>query len=218
MTSPAFRIVPAGESRSFPKDDPFRAAAAEAADIVVILGRDAGAAFAEVAAGNPRLILVELGTKCLGEITGESKGEEGGNVVGFSRFRLGSGPASPLVELVVQPRTPEDAVETARTLFEEAGFKTAVCADRPGRIVDRLVRPYFNSALERLDDGLATADDLDRAVKLGLGFRRGPVEWLEETGLADHCEVSDALSDALRDPFMRPARRARIAANRKARP
>jgi len=112
---------------------------------------------------------------------------------------------------VVQPRTLQNARRDAIALFESAGFQVATCLDRPGRILDRLVRPYFNSALERLDDGLASAEDIDRAVKLGLGFKRGPIEWLDETGLAHHGAVSDALSELLGDPYYKPGRRARVA-------
>jgi 3-hydroxybutyryl-CoA dehydrogenase len=130
-----------------------------------------------------------------------SKAEEGGNVFGLAWYRLGSGPPSQLIELVAQPRTSESVKATAIALFGGADFKISMCADRPGRIVDRLVRPYFNAALERLDDGLAAADDL----------KRGPIELLEETGSADHCKVSLALSEALSDPYHRPARCARVA-------
>lgn len=212
MTATAFRIVSSGDSRSFPAGDAFLSRAAGEADVVVIIGPDPVAGFKK--AGARKVILVELGQQCLGELTGESKGKEGGVVLGFSRYRLGGGSPSQLIELVVQPRTAEPAKATAIALFEAAGFKVAVCVDRPGRIVDRLIRPYFNAALERLDDGLATADDLDKALKLGLGFKRGPIEWLEETGLADHCEVSQQLGEQLNDPWFKPARRGLVAARR----
>jgi 3-hydroxybutyryl-CoA dehydrogenase len=209
----AFRIIASGDSRSFPVGDPFLAQANDTAETVVVIGTGAASAFATLPAKT--LVLIELQSECLGEIIGESKAEER-NMLGFSRFRLGDGPPSRLIELVVQPHTSAQARADAIALFESAGFTVSVCADRPGRIVDRLVRPYFNAALERLDDGLATADDLDRALKLGLGFKRGPIEWLEETGLADHCRVSESLSEALSDPYFRPARRARVAARKSA--
>jgi 3-hydroxybutyryl-CoA dehydrogenase len=214
MSEHAFRVVCVGESRSFPTGDPFLLQARDIATTVLILGSEPVSAFKSLRSDRQHLVLIELEQQCLGEITGERKGEEGSNIIGFSRFRLGSGAPSQLVELVVQPRTDEKAKAEAIALFEVAGFKTAICADRPGRIVNRLIRPYFNAALERLDDGLATADDLDRALKLGLGFKRGPIEWLEETGLADHARVSDELSQALSDPNYRPARRARVAAKK----
>jgi len=210
-----YRIKATSESRSFPTGDDFLTQAVSQSDTVVIIGSDVSHALAAVSAEKPSLVLVELDLQCLGELTGECRGEEGSNVLGFSRYRLGSGAPSQLIELVVQPRTSESAKRAAIQLFEGAGFKVSVCADRPGRIVDRLIRPYFNAALEQLDNGLATADDLDLALRKGLGFKRGPIELLDDTGLADHCDVSEALSQTLSDPFYRPARRARVAANRK---
>ncbi|UOK73314.1 3-hydroxyacyl-CoA dehydrogenase family protein [Ancylobacter polymorphus] len=215
MSKLSFRLVTSGESRSFPQGDAFHALADGTSGTVVLVGADLNEKAVNEAAGDASLIFVELDTQCLGEITGERMGLEGGKIVGFSRFRLGAGAPSQLIELVVQPHTDRAAKEAAVALFEAAGFTVSVCADRPGRIVDRLVRPYFNAVLNRIDDGLAGAADIDRAVTLGLGFKRGPVAWLEETGLDDHARVCNALTEAYADPFYRPARRARVAARRR---
>jgi 3-hydroxybutyryl-CoA dehydrogenase len=202
-----------GTSRSFdPNALPFNdTSASESADVLILAGAEAGLALDDVDSDSKRAILVELGNECLGVWTGESRGLEGSNVLGFSRYRLGNRAPSDLVELVRQPGTSEDAVVAARELFESAGLQTAVCLDTPGRIVDRLVRPYFNAALKALDEQLATADDLDLTVRLGLGYPEGPIALLEESGLAAHSEVSQALYDALGEPSLLPARRARVA-------
>ena len=89
-------------------------------------------------------VAIELGLECLGVHTGEARGQEGSNAVGFARFRLGRADPTPLVELVRQPATRPSAIEAARAAFESAGLKVAVCGDFPGRIVDRLIRPYLN--------------------------------------------------------------------------
>ena len=143
--------------------------------------------------------------------TGESRGTEGSNVLGFARFRLGDGEPSNLIELVRQPQTPQSALDAARQVFEGAGFKVAVCFDFQGRIVDRLVRPYYNAALRRLDEGLASADDMDMTLRLGLGYPEGPIALLERTGLAHHFDVTQALFEALGEAPYAPARRARVA-------
>src|SRR3546814_2987260 len=109
------------------------------------------------------------------------------------RFRLGDGDPSDLVELVRQPATDPAAVEAACELFEAAGLQVAVCGDFAGRILDRLIRPFYNEALSRLDEGLATAADMDLTVKLGLGYPEGPNELLERTGLHHHHAVYKAL-------------------------
>jgi len=210
-----YQIIRAGESRSFPGDHPFVTAAAESGEVVVIVGANAGAAFGKFKDRERRLaILVELGTECLGAHTGEERGLEGSNVLGFSRFRLGAAEPSRLVELVRQPRTAEAAVTAARQVFESAGLQVAVCGDFAGRIIDRLVRPYYNAALRRLDEGLASAADLDTTLRLGLGYPEGPIELLERTGLAQHCDVTQSLFEAYGDAAYAPARRARVAKQR----
>ena len=146
--------------------------------------------------------------------TGEQRGEEGSNVLGFARFRLGDTQPSDLVELVRQPRTAQPAIDAARALFEQHGLKVALCGDFAGRILDRLLRPYYNAALRRLDEGLASAGDMDTTLKLGLGYPEGPIELLERTGLAHHYDVTQTLFEVYGDAAYAPARRARVAKQR----
>jgi 3-hydroxybutyryl-CoA dehydrogenase len=208
----SYTIVDTGGSRSFPAWHKLHEGAVEDGEVVVILGGGAGAAFQQWRSRTDKAaILVELGTECLGVHTGEACGQEGSNVLGFARFRLGAAPPSNLVELVRQPATLPEAIAAAKAVFQGAGLKVAVCRDFPGRIVDRLVRPYYNAALRRLDEGLATAEHMDMTLRLGLGYPEGPIELLERTGLAAHFDVSQALYEALGDPDYAPARRARVA-------
>ncbi len=208
-----YAIQHTGASRSFPDEHAFLKGASSEGEVLVILGRDPGRVFSEDK--SKVAILVELGTECLGEYTGESRGTEGSNVLGFARFRLGDAPPTNLVELVKQPKTDPAALAAAKQVFEAAGLAVAVCNDFPGRIVDRLLRPYLNAALRRLDEGLASADDMDTTLRLGLGYPEGPIALLERTGLAAHFEVTQALYEALGDAAYAPARRARVAHARK---
>lgn len=211
----SYSIINAGTSRSFDGAHPFLDNASGDGGILVILGADAGNAFAALPDSSDRhVVLIELGTECLGLHTGERTGDEGSNVLGFARFRLGNAAPSNLIELVRQRRTPDAAIAAARQIFEAAGLKVAVCADFPGRIIDRMVRPYYNAALRRLDEGLATAADMDLTLKLGLGYPQGPISLLDETGLAHHYDVTQALYEATGDPSFKPARRAQIAKQR----
>lgn len=212
----AHELIDTGGSRSFPEPHPLLTATTAGSNVLVIIGAHAADAFRTLERRDRYdAILIELGGECLGLHTGEGRGEEGSNALGFARFRLGSAAPSDLVEVVRQPRTPDAAISAARKTFEEHGLKVAVCGDFPGRIVDRLVRPYYNAALKRLDEGLASAADLDTTLKLGLGYPEGPIALLERTGLAEHCDVTQALHEALGDPAYAPARRARVAKLRK---
>jgi len=207
------RIQMAGESRSFPEPHAFLTQAAADAAGIAIIGRDAGRAYRSL---NDRdafdFVAIELGAECLGEHTGEAISSPPSNVVGFARFRLGSARPSNLVEVVKQTNTRPRAVESARKAFAAAGLSVAVCNDSAGRIVDRLIRPFYNAVLRRFDEGLASADDLDKTLRLGLGYPEGPLELLYRTGLEHHFDVCRALFEALGQEPYAPARRARVAA------
>ncbi|MGB7481636.1 MAG: 3-hydroxyacyl-CoA dehydrogenase family protein [Burkholderiaceae bacterium] len=207
-----YSIIDSGNSRSFPAPHPLLDGAVADGDVVIVLGTGQAAALAKIAGRDAKTaVLVELGTESLGVYTGESRGTEGSNMLGFARFRLGDGEPSNLVELVRQPNTPESAIAAAKQVLEGAGLKVAVCFDFQGRIIDRLVRPYYNAALRRLDEGLATADDLDLTLRLGLGYPEGPIALLERTGLEHHFDVTQDLFDAFGEAPYAPARRARVA-------
>jgi 3-hydroxybutyryl-CoA dehydrogenase len=210
-----YSIIDTGNSRSFPAPHALLDGKSTDGKLVILLGTKAGEALPTVNnADQKAAILIELGTECLGEHTGESRGKEGSNVLGFNRFRLGDGEPSNLIELVRQPNTLESAISAAKEVFEGAGLKVAVCVDFQGRIIDRLVRPYYNAALRRLDEGLATADDMDLTLRLGLGYPEGPISLLERTGLEHHFDVTSALFDAFGEAPYAPARRARVAKTR----
>jgi 3-hydroxybutyryl-CoA dehydrogenase len=211
-----YELIDTGNSRSFPGPHALLEKAEAAGDSVIIIGENAAKSLQSLARPESKIaILIELGTECLGVHTGEERTSERSNALGFARFRLGAAAPTALVEIVRQPHTAETALAAAKEIFEAAGLQVAICGDFDGRIVDRLVRPYFNAALRRLDEGLATADDLDMTLKLGLGYPEGPISLLERTGLEHHYDVTQALFEALGDPAYAPARRARVARLRK---
>jgi 3-hydroxybutyryl-CoA dehydrogenase len=203
-----YRIVRRDESRSFPGGDPFLDGASDDGEVVLYLGTP------HVPDSSKEAILVELGSECLGEHTGESYGDEGSNVLGFARYRNGDDPPSKLIELVVQPKSDPAAIAAARTLFAQAGLEVVVAADQAGRILDRLLRPVYNAALRLLDEGLASAEAIDTTCRLGLGYPDGPIERVLRGGLAHHHDVSKALFEVYGMPGFAPARRAVVAKQR----
>ena len=128
-----YAILDTGGSRSFPAEHALLDGAAKdlkSADVVVILGEHAGRHAKSLKKWKDKAaVLIELGTESLGEYTGESRAEEGSNVLGFARFRLGNAEPTNLVELVRQPRTIDEALTAAVQLFEATGLQVAVCGD-----------------------------------------------------------------------------------------
>jgi 3-hydroxybutyryl-CoA dehydrogenase len=206
------KLLSAGPSRSFPSGVSELEAAEPTVSGLIIIGGLAGRTFAELAdADNHAFIAVELGMECLAEHTGLDTNSRAERTVGFARFRMGDAPPTKLVELVKQSWTRDEAIAAAKAAFEAAGLVVAVCGDFPGRIVDRLIRPYLNAVLRRFDEKLASAEDLDMTLRLGLGYPEGPLALLNRTGLAHHFDVTQALHQSFGGEDFLPARRARVA-------
>ena len=209
QTGPEFQIHQTGESRSFPTGDSFLSSASEAGLVCIHLGGGFKPDTSKIA------VLVELDTECLGVHTGEDMGREGSNVIGFARYRNGNDAPSNLIELVRQQGTVPEALAAARAIFEAAGFDVAVCADQPGRIVDRLVRPKYNDALRFLDEGLASAEDMDQTCRMGLGYPDGLIERVTRGGLERHYDITSAIYEMTGQQGYAPARRSVVAKSRK---
>ena len=118
-------------------------------------------------------------------------------------------PAMALVE-IVRPLTASDETIAEVTAFAEACGKTAVeVADRAGFIVNALLFPYLNNAVRMLENGVASRDDIDSAMKGGCNFPMGPLALLDLVGLDTSTAILDALYDEFRDPNYAPVPRLR---------
>ncbi len=109
------------------------------------------------------------------------------------------------IEVVAALQTSEELLEGLETLVAGLPDKVAVRVDdRPGFLLDALVRPYLNDVISEFADGLATAEDLDVALRLGLGYRSGPLERLDRVGLDEHLRTTEALHRATGDSRYAP--------------
>jgi 3-hydroxybutyryl-CoA dehydrogenase len=92
----------------------------------------------------------------------------------------------PLVELSPHPGTAPAIVARMKALLEGIGKVPVMCAAAPGFIVPRMQALMMNEAARMIEQGVATAEDIDRAVRYGLGFRyanTGVVEFIDVGGL-----------------------------------
>jgi 3-hydroxybutyryl-CoA dehydrogenase len=109
-----------------------------------------------------------------------------------------------LVEVVRALQTSPEVI-TALTAFCESIGKTPVeVRDRPGFLINKLLMPYLNDVIAAYDDGLATAEDLDVALELGLGYRMGPMKLLDVIGLDTHHHATRSAYEATLDPQFAP--------------
>jgi len=95
----------------------------------------------------------------------------------------------PVMKLVEVIKTDETSPETLATLQEfgkKLGKTVITCKDTPGFVVNRLLVPYLNEAINLYARGVASPQDIDNAMKLGCGFPMGPFELMDYVGL-DTC-------------------------------
>ena len=109
-------------------------------------------------------------------------------------------PVMPLVDIVRTCQTSEDTLAAAQGLGEALGKRMVVAKDMPGFIVNRLLIPYLLDAVVMLQNGLATREDIDTAVKLGLNHPMGPLTLLDFVGLDTTLFIADAMYEEFKDP------------------
>jgi len=109
-------------------------------------------------------------------------------------------PVMALVE-VVRPVTAADATLAAVLEFTRACGKDPVeVKDQAGFVVNALLFPYLNNAVRLLEQGVATKEGIDAAMKGGCGFPMGPFALLDLVGLDTSVAILDALYEEFRDP------------------
>jgi 3-hydroxybutyryl-CoA dehydrogenase len=93
-------------------------------------------------------------------------------------------PLMRLVEVIRGFHTSDETVHTVMEITRKMGKEPVeVKKDTPGFIVNRLMIPHFIEAIRMLEEGVATAEDIDKAIKLGLNYPMGPFELMDLTGI-----------------------------------
>ena len=105
-----------------------------------------------------------------------------------------------LVEVIRGLQTSDETVAEAKAMVESFGKKSIeVKKDSPGFVVNRILIPQFVEALRLLQEGVASVEDIDTAVKLGLNYPMGPFELMDYTGIDIAYFVMEYFADEFRD-------------------
>jgi 3-hydroxybutyryl-CoA dehydrogenase len=113
-------------------------------------------------------------------------------------------PASLMVEVVVGPKTGEEAVSQARELVGALGKRPIVVKDSPGFATSRLGVLLGLEAIRMLEEGVACAEDIDNAMTLGYKHPVGPLHLTDLVGLDVRLGVAEYLSSTLGPRFEPP--------------
>jgi 3-hydroxybutyryl-CoA dehydrogenase len=104
-----------------------------------------------------------------------------------------------LVEVVKTLRTNAEVLQSANAWCMAIG-KTAVnCGDSTGFVVNRLLVPYMLDAIRVYEQGLASRDDIDNAMKLGCGYPMGPLLLSDYVGLDTTYSISEIMFDEFKE-------------------
>ncbi|WP_208028254.1 3-hydroxyacyl-CoA dehydrogenase family protein [Rhabdothermincola sediminis] len=113
-------------------------------------------------------------------------------------------PMMSLVEIVRPLTASDETIEQVREFATACGKTPVEVKDRAGFIVNALLFPYLNNAVRMLENGTASRDDIDAAMKGGCNFPMGPLALLDLVGLDTSLAILDALYDEFRDPNYAP--------------
>lgn len=114
-------------------------------------------------------------------------------------------PAMSLVEIVSAITTSEETAEVATEFAVSCGKNPVAVKDVAGFIVNALLFPYLNNAIRMWENGVASKEDIDAAMKGGTGHPMGPFALLDLVGLDTSLSILEALYDEFRDPNYAPA-------------
>ena len=128
--------------------------------------------------------------------------ENSGRFVGLHFFN--PVPLMPLLEIVRHGETSEETVTISKKVGESLGKTTILVNDVPGFATSRLGVVLGNEAIRMLAEGVASASDIDTAMKLGYRHPMGPLELSDLVGLDVRMDILNSLAEAFEDESYRP--------------
>lgn len=113
-------------------------------------------------------------------------------------------PLMKLVELIRARQTSDATYRAIHLLSEEIGKVPVTAGDYPGFVSNRILMPMINEAVFTLYEGVATAEDIDTVMQLGMNHPMGPLKLADMIGLDTCLFIMNVLYDGFKDPKYRP--------------
>jgi 3-hydroxybutyryl-CoA dehydrogenase len=113
-------------------------------------------------------------------------------------------PMMKLVEIIPALQTEEATTALAKEVATKIGKTFITCKDTPGFVVNRLFVPYILDAVRLLEEGVASAEDIDTAMKLGCGMPMGPLELQDFAGVDIGYHVGNIFHEYMKEARFSP--------------
>ncbi|HEY50755.1 MAG TPA: 3-hydroxybutyryl-CoA dehydrogenase [Dehalococcoidia bacterium] len=158
--------------------------------------------FAELDSVCPEHAILATNTSCLSIIEMAMTTKRPDKVLGLHFFN--PPPLMKLLEAVRTVATSEETLEIGRKFGQSLGKTVITAPDSPGFIVNRLMVPQVLNAIRMLEAGVATREDIDNGMTLGLNHPIGSLALADLIGLDTMYFVADAMYDEFKDPQFAP--------------
>lgn len=113
-------------------------------------------------------------------------------------------PVMKLVEVIPALQTAEATRDLALAMSKKLGKTSITCKDTPGFVVNRLFVPYIIDAVRLLEEGVASAEDIDTAMKLGCNMPMGPLEFQDFAGVDIGYHVTNIFHEYMKQERFAP--------------
>ena len=146
----------------------------------------------------PGHAILATNTSCLSIIDLATATSRPDKVLGLHFFN--PVPLMKLLEIVKTIATSDDTLEIAKDFGKTLGKTAVIAQDAPGFIVNRLMIPFILNAIRMLDAGVATREDIDTGINLGLNHPMGPLTLADLIGLDTLYFMAASIYDEFKDP------------------
>jgi len=155
---------------------------------------------AVLATNTSSISITRIAREAIDSRTGESRASQ---VVG--QHWMNPVPVMKLVEIITGLETSKETLEKAQLFASACGKTTTTSRDEPGFIANRVLMPYINEAIEVLNSGIASLEDIDTTMKLGTNVPMGPLTLADFIGLDTCLEIMRVLHQETGDSKYRPS-------------
>jgi 3-hydroxybutyryl-CoA dehydrogenase len=145
----------------------------------------------------PERAILATNTSCLSIIDMAVATKRPGKVLGL--HFMNPVPVMKLLEVVRTVATSEETLDTGKKFGKSLGKTIVIARDAPGFIVNRLMVPQILNAIRMLESGVATREDIDTSLTLGLNHPLGPLALADLVGLDTLLFIANGIYDEFRD-------------------